>query len=258
VNFGMVEEDLYRSGQPKQPNFPFMEKLELKKIIYLAPDEPSNPFLSFVEDQGIELVHLGLEATKTPWKPMSEDVVVAAFDAILDPNSYPLHIMCHLGRHRTGAVIGCLRKLQRWNLASILSEYRRYAGTKVRIMNEQFIELFDTDLVSIPEIPPKCILTRSVSNSGNSSNSTSFHKTNASTPIAVSTSATSTILSSSILSSSILPSPILPSTFPTTTSTIILPTAIPTSISLSSTALTSTLGSGVGSSSGNSVSKIVS
>lgn len=41
VNFGMVEDDLYRSGQPKQMNFPFMETLGLKKIIYLAPDEPS-------------------------------------------------------------------------------------------------------------------------------------------------------------------------------------------------------------------------
>lgn len=28
-------------------------------------------------------------------------------------------------------------------------EYRRYAGAKVRILNEQFIELFDIDLISI-------------------------------------------------------------------------------------------------------------
>jgi tyrosine-protein phosphatase OCA1 len=47
-------------------------------------------------------------------------------------------------------VVGCLRKLQRWNLSSILEEYRRYAGAKVRLLNEQFIELFDTDLVRVP------------------------------------------------------------------------------------------------------------
>ena len=45
--------------------------------------------------------------------------------------------MCNLGRHRTGTVIGCLRKLQNWNLSAILEEYRRYAGPKVRVMNEQ-------------------------------------------------------------------------------------------------------------------------
>lgn len=41
LNFGMVEEDLYRSGEPSQINFPFLEKLQLRKIIYLAPDQPS-------------------------------------------------------------------------------------------------------------------------------------------------------------------------------------------------------------------------
>ncbi len=41
INFGMVEEDLYRSGQPNVLNFPFLEKLKLKTIIYLAPDDPS-------------------------------------------------------------------------------------------------------------------------------------------------------------------------------------------------------------------------
>lgn len=28
-------------------------------------------------------------------------------------------------------------------------------GSKVRLLNEQFIELFDTDLVGIPEVCPK-------------------------------------------------------------------------------------------------------
>jgi hypothetical protein len=36
-----------------------------------------------------------------------------------------------------GTVIGCLRKLQGWNLTAIFEEYRRYAGSKVRFLNEQ-------------------------------------------------------------------------------------------------------------------------
>jgi tyrosine-protein phosphatase OCA1 len=39
-NFGMVEENLFRSGQPDQLNFPFLEKLSLKSVIFLAPEEP--------------------------------------------------------------------------------------------------------------------------------------------------------------------------------------------------------------------------
>lgn len=40
-NFGMVEEDLTRSGEPNELNFPFLEKLKLSKVIWLAPEEPS-------------------------------------------------------------------------------------------------------------------------------------------------------------------------------------------------------------------------
>ncbi len=42
-NYGMVEYDLSRSGQCHQLNFPFLERLHLKTIIYLSHDEPSQP-----------------------------------------------------------------------------------------------------------------------------------------------------------------------------------------------------------------------
>jgi len=58
--------------------------------------------MSFVEDQGIELVHLGIEGRKTPWKPISEEVILNALKIILEPSNYPLLIMDHMGRHRTG------------------------------------------------------------------------------------------------------------------------------------------------------------
>jgi len=149
-----VEDDLYRSGIPNELNFPFLEKLRLKKIIYLSPEDPTDQMQQFVEDQEIELIPLGMDTNQNPWNPISEEIVISALKYILDPRNYPLYIMCGLGRHRTGTVIGCMRKLQRWNLTSIFDEYRRYAGNKVRLINEQFIELFDVDLVAIPENHP--------------------------------------------------------------------------------------------------------
>ena len=35
VNYGMVEENFYRSGFPNPLNFPFLEQLQLKKILYV-------------------------------------------------------------------------------------------------------------------------------------------------------------------------------------------------------------------------------
>eukprot|EP00967_Tisochrysis_lutea_P124708 scaffold208729_cov45-Tisochrysis_lutea.AAC.1 len=155
-NFGLVEENLYRCGQPLELNFPFLEKLRLRKIIHLAPDPPPPEFVSWMSEQRVELVRLGGESgVLSAWKPVSEEVVVEGLQQILDPSSYPLLVMCNLGRHRTGTLIGCLRKLQHWSLTCVLEEYRRHASSKSRHLNEQFIELFDIDLVRIPaHCPP--------------------------------------------------------------------------------------------------------
>ncbi|EFC45386.1 predicted protein [Naegleria gruberi] len=161
INFGYVQENVFRSGQPTSVNFPHLATLNLKTIIYLAPDQPTQEFVNFAKDQNINLIHLTNQSTKMKKSGtssshtgmaqlglISEEIVVEALEIILNRENLPLAIMCNLGRHRTGTVVGCLRKIQRWNLTSILDEYRRYAGSKVRLQNEQFIELFDTDLVS--------------------------------------------------------------------------------------------------------------
>lgn len=50
--------------------------------------------------------------------------------------------------------MGCLRRLQHWNFSSIIVEYRAYAGNKARYVNEQFIELFDIDWITLPASLP--------------------------------------------------------------------------------------------------------
>jgi len=152
TNFGIVEADLYRSGMPNELNFPFLERLQLKTIIYLASDEVPDKLADFIDDQGIDLIPFvpDEEEAPTPWKPISEGIVLSALELLLDPSMYPIYVMCSQGRHRTGTVMGCLRKLQRWALSSIFEEYHRYAEAKGRLANEQFIELFDTDLVNLP------------------------------------------------------------------------------------------------------------
>lgn len=61
---------------------------------------------NFIDDQGIELFHLGKESNlvANPWNTISEDMVISALKLILDPKNYPLSVMCNLGRHRTGTL----------------------------------------------------------------------------------------------------------------------------------------------------------
>lgn len=91
-----------RSGNPTELNFPFLEQLRLKCIVYLAPDEPSVKLVNFCDDNDISLHLLSQKLPSlNTWDPISEDVVLEALNIILH-DEYPLLIMCNLGRHRTG------------------------------------------------------------------------------------------------------------------------------------------------------------
>lgn len=138
---------------PNELNFPFLERLNLRTVLYLASEDLSDRLLDFFDDQKIEVITLSPDEETDmaqPWKPMSEDMVLSALEVFLDRSTYPIYVFCSQGRHRTGTVVGCLRKLQRWSLSSIFEEYHRHADAKGRLANEQFIELFDTDLINIP------------------------------------------------------------------------------------------------------------
>ncbi|BGO91581.1 hypothetical protein NBRC10512_008027 [Rhodotorula toruloides] len=152
-NFGIVEEGLYRSSQPTEANFPLLDKLALRTVIWLAPEEANEPFRNYIKDRNITLHHLAADEFAASYDPLSEETVLQALDLILDPTNAPILVCCGQGRHRTGTVIGCLRKLQHWALTATLEEYRRYAGPKVRVGNEQFIEQFDVDLIVVPPPP---------------------------------------------------------------------------------------------------------
>ncbi|ORZ31765.1 tyrosine phosphatase family-domain-containing protein [Catenaria anguillulae PL171] len=84
------------------------------------------------------------------WRPVSEDLVKDALQHLLLPSAHPILVACTTGIHETGTVIGCMRRMQRWNLNAIAFEYRQFADTKARYAAEQMIELFDVDWVVVP------------------------------------------------------------------------------------------------------------
>ncbi|KAF9336507.1 hypothetical protein BG006_008426 [Podila minutissima] len=89
------------------------------------------------------------------WKPLSEELIKDGLEMVLDAKNYPIIVMDTSGIHEIGTFMGCLRRLQHWNFSSIIVEYRAYAGNKARYVNEQFIELFDVDWITLPEsLPP--------------------------------------------------------------------------------------------------------
>lgn len=154
LNFCPVERYLYRSGQPSPINFPFLLNLHLKTIIWLANEEPQDNLLEFMDKYNINLQLAAINPDggedDNPWDGLTEHSIINALNTIVSKEHYPLLICCGMGRHRTGTIVGCLRRLMRWNLASVSEEYRRFTGSRGgRILVELLIEAFDTNLVEI-------------------------------------------------------------------------------------------------------------
>ncbi|QCE12481.1 tyrosine-protein phosphatase DSP5 isoform X1 [Vigna unguiculata] len=142
-NFAMVEDCIFRSGFPTSSNLPFLQTLNLRSIIYLCPEPYPEENLEFLRSQNIRLFQFAIEGKTDISTPILKDSVMDALKVLIDVRNHPVLIHCKRGKHRTGCLVGCLRKLQNWCLSSVFEEYQRFAGAKSRTMDLTFIEMFD-------------------------------------------------------------------------------------------------------------------
>ncbi|KAK4276134.1 hypothetical protein QN277_019121 [Acacia crassicarpa] len=143
LNFAVVDNGIFRSGFPEPANFPFLQTLGLRSIIYLCPEPYPEANMEFLRSNGIKLYQFGIEGRKEPFVNIPEDTIREALKVVLDVKNHPVLIHCKRGKHRTGCLVGCLRKLQKWCLSSVFDEYQRFAAAKARVSDQRFIELFD-------------------------------------------------------------------------------------------------------------------
>ncbi|KAJ3362331.1 hypothetical protein GGF32_006166 [Allomyces javanicus] len=172
--FAQVEPNVYRSGMPAAAHIPYLRTLHLKSVLVLSPDLPPRAVLAFLDEQKIELIHLGqphawrptlgspstlssTAASSSPpatWRPVPEELIKEALELVLDASrTHPVLVCCTTGVHETGVLVACLRRMQRWNFNSIVAEFRAFSFPSARAMAEQFVELFDDSLVTLP--PPE-------------------------------------------------------------------------------------------------------
>ncbi|KAI3783753.1 hypothetical protein L1987_42839 [Smallanthus sonchifolius] len=143
INFANVEDRVYRSGFPQPSNFPFLETLQLRSIIYLCPEPYPEENLEFLKANNIRLFQFGIDGTKELSIDVLRNIITEALNLLIDVRVHPVLIHCKRGKHRTGCVVGSLRKLQNWCLSSVLEEYKLYAGVKSRDTDLKFLETYD-------------------------------------------------------------------------------------------------------------------
>ncbi|SNX85747.1 related to SIW14 - protein involved in actin filament organization [Melanopsichium pennsylvanicum] len=146
-NFAMVNSHVYRCSFPKKKHFPFLRTLGLRSVLTLILEEYPETNSNFLDQNGITFFQFGIPGNKEPFVSIPTDKITAALTTILDRRNHPILIHCNKGKHRTGCLIGCLRKLQQWSLTTIFDEYRRFSWPKSRSMDQEFIELYDETAV---------------------------------------------------------------------------------------------------------------
>ncbi|KAG6717596.1 hypothetical protein I3842_04G108600 [Carya illinoinensis] len=159
LNFAMVDNGIFRSGFPDFANFSFLQTLGLRSIIYLCPEPYPEANMEFLKSNGIKLFQFGIEGYKPfsdhilgsqnfyimlePFVNIPDNMIHEALKVVLDVRNHPVLIHCKRGKHRTGCLVGCLRKFQSWCLTSVFDEYQRFAAAKARVSDQRFMELFD-------------------------------------------------------------------------------------------------------------------
>ncbi|KAL2113133.1 hypothetical protein VUR80DRAFT_5212 [Thermomyces stellatus] len=143
ANFGVIIPGVYRSAWPTADGYEFMRGLRLKTIITLVvKEEPDTEYAAFIKENSIRQLVFDIDGTKKASIPA--ETMREVLRAVLDKTNHPVLVHCNRGRHRTGCIVGVLRKLYGWDLATVLSEYHSFANPKPR----------DTDIKYLTTVEP--------------------------------------------------------------------------------------------------------
>ncbi|KAK6420991.1 tyrosine-protein phosphatase siw14 [Oleoguttula sp. CCFEE 5521] len=139
-NYGAVaEHTIFRSAFPQDRNLRFLECLNVKTVLCFVETEPTPAYVEYIQTNSITHKRVPVLANKDGNVAITVESVCEALLVTMDIANYPLYIHCNQGKHRTGCVIACMRKVQGWSMDDILHEYDTYASPKARAGDIEFI-----------------------------------------------------------------------------------------------------------------------
>jgi protein tyrosine/serine phosphatase len=146
VNFRVIAPGLYRSSYPQYAHFEKLQDLELKTIVTLVSHVPIE-YANFISSNGINHHHIPIHPNKEDQPHTDPETVDKVLSVMLDPANYPMLIHCNKGKHRTGCMTACFRKVTGWTDEACIEEYEKYSAPKSRDLDRKFIEAFDASLL---------------------------------------------------------------------------------------------------------------
>ncbi|KAK3360895.1 tyrosine phosphatase family-domain-containing protein [Lasiosphaeria ovina] len=141
INFGVVVPGVYRSSFPQTEDHLFLKGLKLKTIITLVQKDFPQGYEAFMCANGIKHHVVDMKGTKKEEIPIATMKTILGL--VLGRENHPLLVHCNHGRHRTGCVVGVIRKASGWDLTEVLDEYKQYAEPKIRECDVTYITRFE-------------------------------------------------------------------------------------------------------------------
>ncbi|XP_049403121.1 tyrosine-protein phosphatase DSP3-like [Solanum stenotomum] len=145
TNFSAVENNyIYRSGFPHPSNFTFLRSLSLRSNHILMHN--TSPPIRKHRINNIKLYQFSIDGTKDASTMSSRsEIIMDGLRVITDERNHPVLVHCKRGKHRTGCVVGCLRrKLQNWCLDVVVEEEFK---PKWRETDLKILESFDVQIL---------------------------------------------------------------------------------------------------------------
>ncbi|KAI9684092.1 MAG: hypothetical protein M1829_003362 [Trizodia sp. TS-e1964] len=145
LSFAMVSPGLYRSGHPLEINFPMLENLHLRTIVYLADQEYAEENIAWCAQHNIQIYHFRMRNVRDPSRDYKPALIVSALKIVEDRRNFPILLHSNKGKHRVGVLVGCMRKVHDgWSMPAIHAEYDRFSGEKGEA-DLEFIQGFELE-----------------------------------------------------------------------------------------------------------------
>ncbi|SCU77302.1 LAMI_0A00606g1_1 [Lachancea mirantina] len=179
ANFGVVEEGIYRCSKIETLNLSFIETLNLRTVIFVGGQEPSKFFKEYFErcciswslikvtdmssalapphranvNPAAEKMSKSAESGKSEMEIYeltdNDDLMLIKsssqnkiFEVLLDKRNYNTIVV-----DKSSIVVGILRKILKWDISSVVNEYRLFTGKNSNYMAETFLELINIRLI---------------------------------------------------------------------------------------------------------------
>lgn len=123
--YGLVNPGIHRGSYPVLPNYRFLSRLQLKTVISLIPEPPTEDLKTFGDMAGCTILHFTVLRTAMLSESL-QSTLLQAIQICIDTKYHPVYIHCLDGRRITSLLILLLRKIQGWTPLYCFSEYWRF------------------------------------------------------------------------------------------------------------------------------------